>query len=187
MVKTNLESHLIEGFLRLNRFLQAEKFRYCLIGGIAAGYWGEPRFTQDMDFTIVSRDGSLGSLEKILKKAGYRIQNKGASQIQVKGQQDLDFQADFILAEMDYQDWVVQRAIPISIFDIEVPIATPEDLIILKLIANRRRDLLDIEGILKRCLLTLDTKYLREWIEYWELGERMLQEFPEAHREIFLG
>lgn len=185
MAKINLESHLIEGFLLLNHFLQKEKFRYCLIGGIAAGYWGEPRFTQDMDFAIVSRTGSLESLTKILKSAGFRVQNKGDSQIQVKGQQDLDFQADFILAELDYQDWVVQRAVSVAIFDVEVPIASPEDLIILKLIANRRRDLLDVENILKRCLPTLDKKYLREWLKFWDLEERMLKEFPEAHQKIF--
>jgi hypothetical protein len=70
-------------------------------------------------------------------------------------------------------------------FDVEVPIASPEDLIILKLIANRRQDLLDVESILRRCLWTLDQKYFREWLEFWELGERLQKEFPEAHKLIY--
>lgn len=167
-----IEAELIESFLQINRYFQDHRVRYCLIGGIAAGYWGTPRYTKDMDFTVVSLSGGLKPLMKQMKKDGFKVVDKGQSQIQVVQKGSLHFQADIILVEMDYQDWVVQRAKQVSIFDIMVPICSPEDLIILKLIANRRQDLLDVENILKAQGPQLDQNYLRTWLAFWELEER---------------
>lgn len=172
-----LEATLIESFLLLNRFFQAKKIRYCLIGGMAAGYWGVPRYTKDMDFTLVSRTGSFKEIIDALEKKKFKVHEKGPSQIQVIQRGKLTFQADLILAETDYQDWVVQRAIPVKMFDITVPICSPEDLIILKLIANRRQDLLDIENILGNPNVSLDTSYLGEWLKFWELEGLWKKEF----------
>ena len=87
------------------------------------------------------------------------------------------FQADFILAETEYQECVVARAISVPVFEVKVPLCTAEDLIILKLIAYRRQDLLDIENILKRHGRDLDQNYLCQWFEFWKLKERYAQEF----------
>lgn len=167
-----IEAELIESFLQINRYFQDHQLRYCLIGGIAAGYWGVPRYTKDMDFTVVSLSGGLKPLMKQMIRDGFKVVEKGSSQIQVVQKGSLHFQADIILVEMDYQDWVVQRAKPVSIFGITVPICSPEDLIILKLIANRRQDLLDVENILKAQGSHLDRDYLNTWISFWELEER---------------
>lgn len=163
----------------MNHFLQEHQIRYCLIGGMAAGYWGEPRFTRDMDFTVVSQSGDLKPIHQQLRQDGFKVEMKGQSQLQVKGKGHLHFQADFILVETDYQDWVVQRAIKIPMFEIEVPICSAEDLIILKMIANRRQDLLDIENVLKNHGKELDWKYMEKWLSIWQLQEKFDEEFKE--------
>jgi hypothetical protein len=173
----SLEPKLITSFIMMNEFLQRNQFRYCLIGGIAAGYWGEPRFTQDMDFTVASSTKDLSPLIKACKRDGFVTKIKGEDQLQILQHGKLTFQADIILAATNYQDWVVQRAKPVTIFETSVPICTPEDLIILKLIANRRQDLLDIEMVLKNQQPKLDTAYLKKWFEFWELTDRFEQEF----------
>src|SRR3989338_6236816 len=99
--------------------------------------------------------------------------------MQITGRHSLQFEADIMLAETDYQDWVVQRAKLIPMFAMTVPICSPEDLIILKLIANRRQDLLDIENVLKNPVNQLDQKYLQEWLKYWDLTNRFQKEFSE--------
>lgn len=174
-----IEAPLIEGFIQLNTFFQDHKIRYCIIGGLAAGYWGIPRFTKDVDFTVVSRTGNLTPLLTLMKKNNFHIVEKGPGQMQITGHDSLRFEADIILAETDYQDWVVQRARPVPMFNITAPICSPEDLIILKLIANRRQDLLDIENVLKNCANQLDKKYLQEWMKYWDLTDRFQKEFSE--------
>ncbi len=171
------EPHFIQSFIALNQFFQRHKIRYCLIGGIAAGYWGEPRYTQDVDFTVVSHTGSLKEILKLLSKEKFKVEKKGDSQAKITHFKTKSCHADLILSEIPYQDWVVQRAIPVTIFDITVPICTPEDLIILKLIANRRQDLLDIEKTLEKNSAQLDKNYLKEWLEFWRVKDRFLKEF----------
>lgn len=173
-----IEAPLIEAFGHLNRFFQQEKIRYCLIGGMAVGYWGEPRFTRDMDFTVAIK-GGLEKLQQKLKAAGFSTRTKGASQLQVTAYQKLRFQADIMLSEIEYQEWVIQRSQMVPMFNFQVPICSAEDLVILKLIANRRQDLLDIEKILERQAINLDKTYLKEWINYWNLKERWEKEFGE--------
>lgn len=167
----------IKSFILINQFLQKHQFRYCLIGGIAAGFWGEPRYTRDMDFTVSTHEASFKPIISALEKEKFKVVKKGDSQIQVTGFEKLNFIADFILSEMDYQDWVIQRAQNVAVFNVTAPICSPEDLIILKLIANRRQDLLDIENVLKARMLQLDKEYLHKWFKVWELDERFVQEF----------
>jgi hypothetical protein len=171
------ESHFIDSFILMNDFFHRHQIRYCLIGGIAAGFWGEPRFTKDMDFTVVSVTGAISATLNLLQKEKFVVEDKGSSQIQVIKKGALRFQADLILAETEYQDWLVQRAVPVEVFGVAVPICTAEDLIILKLIANRRQDLLDIENVLKRHASRLDGEYLKKWFSFWELNERFAKEF----------
>lgn len=175
-----IEPELIESFIDLNQFLQRHAIRYCLIGGLAAGYWGEPRYTKDIDFTVVSHTRRLDEIAGLLKGEGYKIRNKGESQLQVVQKGDRHFLADLILADTDYQDWVVQRAVSVPMFSIHVPICSPEDLVILKIIANRRQDLLDIENVLKNHSKNLDKNYLQKWFAFWEVEDRFKKEFPSA-------
>lgn len=172
-----IESSLIANFVELNRLFQEWNVRYCLIGGLAAGFWGKPRFTQDMDFTVISHDRTFKELALSLKKNGFSYEKKGTSQLKVTKRSANTFRADLILAEINYQDWVVQRAVKVAMFGVDVPICTAEDLIILKLIANRRQDLLDIETVLENPSLKFDTTYLKKWFEFWELEERFDKEF----------
>ena len=171
------ETNFIDSFILMNEFFQSHQIRYCLIGGIAAGFWGEPRYTKDMDFTVVSVTGTISATVRLLQKEKFIIEEKGPSQVQVIKKGNLRFQADLILAETEYQDWVVQRAITVDVFGVKVPICTAEDLIILKLIANRRQDLLDIENVLKHHALRLDGAYLKKWFSFWDVTERFIKEF----------
>jgi hypothetical protein len=175
-----LEAHLIESFILFNRFLQKNDIRYCLIGGLAAGYWGEPRFTRDMDFTVHTHTGKLAPFIDLLKKGGFVITEKGEGQVQVLAKGPLTFQADIILAETEYQDWVVQRAVTHPMFSVQVPICSAEDLVILKLIANRRQDLLDIESVMSHQKKILDIDYLKKWISFWDLEKRYQKEFGKT-------
>lgn len=180
-----IEAPFIEGFIRINRFFQQHHLRHCLIGGIAAGYWGEPRYTRDMDFTVVLPVGGLDALEKLLKKEAFQLETMGTSQLRVvHKEKTFSWTADLLISETDYQDWVVQRAIEVVLFKTKVSICSPEDLIILKLIANRRQDLLDIENVLKNRWAQLDTDYLKEWFKRWELTPLFQREFKKTFPEI---
>ena len=42
----------------LQRFCRGQGWRFCFIGGIALQRWGEPRFTQDVDLTLLTGFGN---------------------------------------------------------------------------------------------------------------------------------
>ena len=75
---------------------------------------------------------------------------------------DKTIAADIFLAESDYQRSVVNRRTMYPVEDIEAWVVSPEDLILLKLIAGRPRDLADVYDLL---FLPgeLEVSYMRNW------------------------
>ncbi len=44
---------LLKAAAEVARFLDAQGVPYAVIGGLALQHWGEPRFTRDVDLTVV--------------------------------------------------------------------------------------------------------------------------------------
>ena len=61
----------------------------------------------------------------------------------------------------------------------EVFVMAPEDVILLKLIAYRRKDQLDVEEILK-VTTDLDHAYLGDWASRLDVSRRLAEFLPEA-------
>jgi hypothetical protein len=70
------------------------------------------------------------------------------------------FQLDVILASLPFEDEALARASSRQIFGRFVPIPTPEDLILLKVLAGRDKDLVDAAGVMRRHRATLDLGYI---------------------------
>ena len=54
-----------------------------------------------------------------------------------------------------------------ELFGRKVWVASPEDLLIYKLVSWRDRDIMDVHAIVQR-QKSLDQAYLRKWIAWWE-------------------
>lgn len=154
----------------LARLLDAAGVQYALIGGHAVNGWLEPRFTADVDLTIEAGVERMDRLAEVLLEAGFE-QNTLEGADQSSGpdfarftSSDYDLVLEFQAAKTSLQDSVISRA---QTTPDGLRIATPEDLIIPKLIANRPKDRIDLLGL---CALpTLDWDYLREWARRWEV------------------
>jgi hypothetical protein len=80
---------------------------------------------------------------------------------------------------------------PVQVAGVPVPLPTPEDLIIMKAVAHRERDMLDIEGLLATHP-SLDVSRVRFWVrafadalespEIYDDLERQLQRPPPRRR-----
>jgi hypothetical protein len=55
---------------------------------------------------------------------------------------------DIALGILPFEEQAIQRAVPREVGGFRLPLPTPEDLIVMKAVAGRPRDLSDIEGIL---------------------------------------
>lgn len=60
----------------------------------------------------------------------------------------------------DFEDAARARARPGRLFGRRVPLPTPEDLILFKVLAGRDKDLVDAVGVARRHLASLDRAYL---------------------------
>ncbi len=52
------------------RFLNKNKVRYCIIGAFAVGYYGYPRFTNDIDILIEPTPGNAKRIIKVIEEFG---------------------------------------------------------------------------------------------------------------------
>lgn len=150
---------------------------YAIIGGVALQYWGEPRFTQDLDLTVLVEPGDERRLaEFLVEKFAPRISDAVEFSLQtrvlllrVSGACDVDI--SFGLP--GYESELMNRRIDYQIGDGRlVKLCSAEDLVILKMLASRPRDLEDVEGILLRQGPKMDRRYIRMWLrEFSEVLE----------------
>jgi len=158
---------------------------YAIMGGFAVRAYGVPRATYDVDAMVLLDRDRLPDLYVVVDEAGYDVPDsyrsgwvdeiEGMPLIKVSTfDQGKTIAADIFLAESDYQRSVVNRRTMYSLEDIEAWVVSPEDLILLKLIAGRPRDLADVYDLL---FLPgeLDVSYMRNWADELGVSDKLVQ------------
>lgn len=158
-------------FAQLGSILTRAQIAHALIGGHAVNAWIEPRYTADIDITIQADPAASARLESALTEGGYvrtlahgSELPSGPDFVQYRAQGGrvvLELQA----AKTAFQLELIQRARSIRPGSLRV--ATPEDLIILKLIADRPKDQVDLLGLV--ALPDLEWAYIERWANVWGL------------------
>lgn len=147
---------------------------HALIGGHAVNVWLEPRFTADIDVTVLADLEALARAERELAAVGYRPSTTHGADLPsgpdfvrfTRGADDppIELQA----AKTSLQRELIARA---RTAPGTLAVATPEDLIVLKLIAHRPKDLADLAGLL--ALPELDWAYVDERAREWDVMDRL--------------
>ncbi len=75
------------------------------------------------------------------------------------------FHLDLIVRSLFIEDQALARSRSIKVFRRLVRFPAPEDLLVLKLVAGRARDLLDLEGIMRRHGSTMDRGHIQRTLE----------------------
>lgn len=156
--------------LEVNDFFSKEGIPYAIIGGIALQHWGEPRFTRDVDVTVLVPLGKeKEGLEKILSFFSARISDplEFALKHRICLVKSIDgYEIDISLGIPGYEEEVIRRAVDYDLGGGHlIKICSAEDLIIHKSVAGRPQDLADIESIILRQGKRLDTAYIRQWLD----------------------
>jgi hypothetical protein len=147
---------------------------YAVIGAHAVNAWIEPRFTADVDVTVQADSVALGRLKHVLAGAGYALRGEHGADlpsgpdflrfVSADGGMTIEIQA----AKTELQRSAIARAVPAAS---GVRVATVEDLIVLKLIANRPKDRIDLDGLVH--LPSIDWAYVERWADEWQIGDRL--------------
>ncbi len=159
--------------------------RGMVIGGIAASLMGMPRLTVDIDAVMLLSIQDLPSLFQTAKEQGLEPRIDNAEEFARRHRVLLlrhvptDIPVDISLGMLPFEIEAVERSVKHSIGDVRFNVPTPEDLIILKAVAHRPKDLLDIQAIIENHP-DLD----RSRIEYWVKEFAQTLEIPEIWDDI---
>jgi hypothetical protein len=130
-------------------------FSYCFIGGLAVQRWGNPRFTADVDLTIVTGfGGEEAYVDLLLKDLLPRRSDAKAFALMHRvllARTRTGVDLDIAFGGLPFEERCVERATRWGI-DAETELLTcsAEDLIVHKVFAGRDRDWDDVQGVLAR-------------------------------------
>jgi hypothetical protein len=153
--------------------MQACALRWYLFGAQAATLWGRPRLTADVDVTAEiapeRRDGFLDAM----KQRGFRLRfddSEFVSRTRVLPfiHTGTGIPVDVVLAGPGLEEEFFARAIEVYVEATVIPVISPEDLIITKILAGRPKDIEDVRGVLRERAETLDISRIRMMLRLLE-------------------
>lgn len=148
----------------ITRVLESLHIEYAVVGGIANAIWGEPRATIDVDVTIsVDNDVLSQTVAAIAKQFQAAVADPTSFVQQTRVlpvDTDEGVRIDVIFALMPFELDAIRRARRVPLGGRVVAVATPEDLVLMKIVSERPRDLADAEALVRRRASTLDRAYL---------------------------
>lgn len=161
---------LLAPLLALQNLIQVFDDQGVIIGGVAASLLGTPRFTVDLDavFLVSIRNVSdllleaerLGIEPRISDPISFARRTRVLLLRHIPSGTDIDIS----LGSLPFEVEMVERSIVVEVSSLKMRLPTPEDMIILKSVAHRPKDLEDIRAI-AASHPDLDQERVRFWVE----------------------
>jgi hypothetical protein len=167
-------SELLE---RLARTLEALRIPYLITGSMATIAYGEPRFTNDIDVVVRLASHQVDELCRAFPAEEFYISREAvADAVAHRAQFNVlhptsGLKIDVIVADdSEFNQARFSRARSLRIAaGRDVTFASPEDVIIKKLVFNREggseKHLRDISGVLKIMGDEIDRAYIERWVQ----------------------
>ena len=165
---------LADTFRALVTLLEKRKAPYLVIGGMAQAVIREPRLTQDLDCIVSVPTPRFTDLLEDLCEAGFDVDRQAALKHMEstgtfsaqRGRWRVDVitaSTEFEESALEFEESAFRRAQRIRLYGVEANFPTPEDLILLKLVPGRDKDMLDVKTVIHRHRDRLDRSYLEQW------------------------
>lgn len=154
----------------LTSWLEAEHVPYVTIGGVAVSLLAQPRATQDIDVVIWLERERWESFLLAGEAYGFTPRINDALNFAVRSRvillqyQNGGVSLDLSCGALPFEREMIERATTLNIGALNLKMPTPEDLIVTKSIAQRPKDIADIEALLS-IHQNLDVAYIRRWVE----------------------
>jgi Nucleotidyl transferase of unknown function (DUF2204) len=183
----------------LMKWWRSQKTRGLVIGGLAVALLGRPRVTRDVDALILLAENLWPAFVEAGSKFGFFPRQSDTlafaheARVLLLRHQPTGIDLDVALGSLPFEEEAVARATMVRVSGASVPLPTPEDLVIMKAIAHRERDLLDIEGLVA-AHPKLDLLRIRRWVRtfsdtlempelYEDLEQRLPRHAPRKRRK----
>jgi hypothetical protein len=167
-----------------------------LFGAQAVQIWGLPRLSADVDVTVLPGGVTSATLVERLERFGFDLRVSDVEDF-VRRTRVLPFvhrasrlPLDLVLGGPGPEEEFLARARKVLVEGVEIPVISPEDLIVTKVLASRPKDLEDVRGILRSRGPSLDLSRVRSLLGLLEeaLGQSdLLPAFEEQLRSSRQG
>ena len=139
----------------MSEWLDATATPGAVIGGVAASILGRPRLTEDIDVLVLLEPEEWPAFLAAGQQFGFVARTEdaldfaGTSRVLLVMHQPSGLRIDVVLGAMPLEEEIVRGASKAEIAGVAVPLPPPESIVVMKAIAQRPRDIADIEGILE--------------------------------------
>ena len=166
------ESFLVQTLSTLIAEFNRRDLKYALAGGWAYSALVEPRATTDIDLLILLEQPSRERIHSLLSSLFDSLVVHPAPMVfhgvsiwrcvGIRGGQEVV--VDLLLADSEFLREALARRRTVAFNQLQVPILTLEDVILLKTLAGRLQDRADLENIeARQAELRVDWSYVEEW------------------------
>ena len=182
----------LNAFLRqVIEILDASDVPYMMTGSLVSAFYAIPRATQDLDVVIATGETGVDQLVQRLQNVGWYVDGEAALEAQrTQGQFNAidpssGWKVDFIVRkDRPYSIVEFNRRKQVSLLDLDVSIASLEDILIAKLEWSRLGDSAlqrrDVMQLLDRAWERIDHSYVEKWVT----GLRLTAEWEEACKKV---
>jgi hypothetical protein len=171
----------------LMRWWEAQHAPGIVIGGLAVALLGRPRVTRDVDGMVLLAEDHWPAFLEAGRAFGFlpRLPDALAfaheARVLLLRHQPTGIDVDVSLGGLAFEEEVISRAQPVQVAGVSVPLPTPEDLVVMKAVAHRDRDLLDIEGLLA-AHPNFEARRVRRWVRAFADALEMPEIYDDLDR-----
>ena len=161
---------LLDALDALQHLLSRFDNKGVIIGGAAVSILGRARFTEDVDAVFLLSNKDLPRFLEMAKEEGIepRVDNAvdfaRKNRVLLLKHTSTDTGIDISLGALPFEEEMIERGVLYEVDEaLQLRLPTPEDLIIMKAIAHRPKDLEDIRIIVEK-YPNLDVKRIEKWV-----------------------
>jgi len=149
-----MPSAVAEVLADLGSALQQLGLRWYLFGAQAAILHGSARLTADVDATVDPAGVDTESLLDELRRHGFTARTEdpigfaASTRVLLLLHQATTLPCDLVLAGPGLEPIFLRRAVTIRVDDVDVPVAAADDLVVMKILAGRPKDLEDAAAVI---------------------------------------
>lgn len=153
--------------------MRERRLQWYLFGAQAAIVWGSPRLSGDVDVTATLHADTVAAFIKAMRGRGFEAVFDDPEFVErtrvipfIHGSSGMPL--DVVIAGPGLEEEFLGRAISVDIRGTSVPVISPEDLIVTKILAGRPKDIEDIRGVIHERRPSLDVRRIRELLKLLE-------------------
>lgn len=164
---------LVNALVDLQRRLDEAGIPSALIGGLAIGAWAKARLTRDVDIKILLHRQEHQRLLDLLTPDYHSLQADPVLALRTNGiifvLNSAGNRLDIQLADTAFDEMLISRARTLELTPgKKARVCSAEDLIILKIIAQRPQDQIDVANVVQKQGHILDDRYVLKWLRQFE-------------------